>query len=215
MVVNYIVSKKEIIRRKKAFLSLSVSLLLGLVLASVLFNFPIIYSFFGAFAVILLLANLSLNRFFKSYLSSKICLSNDYLSRIKENGTKRFLIKDIKKIKINNTTNNTIREMGIYFYNGESIFINGLSNFEKFRTRLFRNISKNVSIKKTREPMNFDSVFFYPILGLILSFGTIYLLKLMTSFSYQTMLTILEIFMIYVFLVVVYLIFSKPISSRY
>jgi len=141
----------------------------------------------------------------------RIGLSKEFLIRAKE----KFLIKKINKLTIKRTTNNTIREMGIFFDDGKSIFINGLSNFEKFENNLLKKINKNVVIKNTGEPMDFDSIFFYPILGLILSFGTIYLLKLMTNFSYQTMRVILCISIIYIFLIGLYLIVSKSISKRY
>ena len=211
MLVKYKVSEKEIIRREKAFLSLSISLFLGSILASILFNFPISFLFLGLFAVVLLLVNLQLRIFFNKYLKMKTCLSKDFLIRAKE----KFLVRKINKIKIKRTTNDTIREIGIFFDDGKSLFINGLSNFEKFEINLLKKVGKNVVIKNNLEPMDFDSIFFYPILGLILSFGTVCLLKLMTTFSYQTMKVILYVSIIYIFLMAIYFIISKPISKRY
>jgi hypothetical protein len=211
MLTTYKVSKKEIIRREKAFWALSVSLFLGSILASILFNFPISYLFFGGFAGVLLLLNLWIKKFFNKFLKLKIGLSKEFL--VKTN--KKFLIKNIKKVKIKWTTNKTIREIGIFFNDGKSLFINGLNRFEKFRKKLLKKVNKKVVIKNTYEPMNFDSIFFYPILGLILSFGTVYLLKLMAGFSYQTMQIVLYVSVAYVFLMGIYLILSKPISKRY
>lgn len=141
----------------------------------------------------------------------KTCLSKKFLFRGKE----KFLVEKINKVKIKRTINNTIREIGIFFDDGKSLFINGLNNFEKFRFNLLKKVGKNVVVKNTREPMDFDNIFFYPILGLILSFGTVYLLNLMTNFSYQTMKIVLYILIIYVFIVGIYFIISKPISKRY
>lgn len=138
-------------------------------------------------------------------------LSKEFLIRGKE----KFLIKEIDKLTIKKTTNNTVREIGVFFNDGKSLFINGLSNFEKFKINLLKKVGKNVVIKNIREPMDFDSILFYPILGLILSFGTIYLLNLMTSFSYQIMKIVLYISIIYIFLMAVYFIISKPIAKRY
>ena len=211
MLIKYKVSEKEIRRRKKAFLSLSISLLLGLVLASILFNFSISYLFFGVFTLVLLLANLWLKNFFNKFLRMKIGLSKEFLVKM----NKKFLTKNIEKIKIKWTINNTIREIGIFFEDGKSLFVNGLSNFEKFRINLIKNVAKNVVVKNSREPMDFDNIFFYPSLGLILSFGTVYLQKLMTSFSYQTMKIVLYGLIIYIFLICIYFVISKPISKRY
>jgi hypothetical protein len=211
VLIKYKVSEKEIVRREKAFLSLSVSLFFGLILASILFDFPILYLFFVGFALFLFLMNFWLKIFFNKYLKMKTCLSKEFLIR----GKGKFLIKKISKLTIKKTTNNTIREIGLFFCDGKSLFINGLSNFEKFEENLIKNINKNVVIKNIRELMDFDSIFFYPILGLILSFGTVYLLNIMTNFSYQTMQIILYISIIYVFLMGTYFIISKPISKRY
>lgn len=211
MLIKYKISDKEIRRRKKAFLSLSISLLLGLVLVSILFNFSISYLFFGLFTLVLLLTNLWLKEFFNNFLRMKIGLSKEFLVKT----DKKFLIKKINKIKIKWTTNNTIREIGVFFDDGKSLFINGLSNFEKFRINLIKNVAKNVVVKNSREPMDFDSIFFYPSLGLILSLGTVYLQKLITSFSYQTMKIFLYGLIIYIFLIFIYFVISKPISKRY
>jgi len=211
VLVKYKVSKKEIIRREKAFLSLTVSLFLGSILASIFFNFPISYLFFSFFALFLLLINLWLKKFFNKFLKMKIYLSEKFLIRGKE----KFLIKKIIKLTIKKTTNDTVREIGISFVDGKSLFINGLGNFEKFEDNLIKNVGKNVVIKNIREPMDFDSIFFYPILGLILSFGTVYLLKFITTCSYQIMKVTLYASIIYVFSMVMYFIISKPISKRY
>jgi hypothetical protein len=211
VLIKYKVSETEIKRRESAFLALLVSLYLGSILASILFNFPIPLIFYWVFLVILLLANLWINKFFNKFLKMKISLSKEFLIKM----NKKFLIKNINKIKIKRTTNNTIREIGVFFDDGKSLFINGMNNFEKFRKNLLKKVDKNVTVKNICEPMDFDSIFFYPFLGLILSFGTVYLLKLMTNFSYQTMQIIMYISILYVFLMGIYLIISKPISKRY
>jgi hypothetical protein len=211
VLIKYKVLGKEIIRREKAFLALSTSLFLGSILASILFDFPISYLFFSFFALVLLLVNLWLKKFFDKFLKMETYLSKEFLIR----GKRKLLIKKIKKVKIKWTTNNTIREISLFFDDGKSLFINGMNNFEKFRINLLKKVDKNVTVKNTCEPMNFDSVFFYPILGLILSFGTVYLFKLIINFSYQTMQIVLYISIIYVFLIGIYFVFSKPISKRY
>lgn len=211
MLITYKTSKKEIRRREVAFLALSTSLFLGSILASILFNFPILYLFLGLLGVILLVANLWLRVFFNKFLKMKISLTKEFL--VKED--QKFLIKEIRKIRIKRTTNNTVREIELFFNGGKSLFINGLDNFEKFEKELLQKVNNNVMIKNVREPMDFDSVLFYPILGLILSFGTIYLLELMTTFSDQIMKVVLYVLVIYVVVIGMYLIISKPISKRY
>lgn len=207
----YKISEEEIDRRKKAFLALSISLFLGLILASILLELTIPLSFFWYFLAILLLINLWINKFFNKFLKMKTGLSKEFLMR----DTKKFLIKGINKIKIKRTTKNKIREMYLWFGDGKSVYINGLNNFEKFEKNILSGINKNTKVINTRELIDFDSVFFYPILGLLLSFGTVYLFKIMINLSYQTIQIILYASIIYVVLMGLYLLISKPISKRY
>ncbi|HPJ17388.1 MAG TPA: hypothetical protein PK639_04150 [Candidatus Woesebacteria bacterium] len=211
MIIKFKVSEEKIVRREEAFLALSISSFLGSILAAILFGFSISYLFLVVFGGFLFLVNIWLKVFFNRYLKMKTCLSKEYLIR----GKGKFLIKEINKLTIKRTTNNTVREIGIFFDNGKSLFINGLSNFESFEKQLIKNIDKNVVIKNIREPLDFDSIFFYPILGLILSLGTGYLFKLMANFSYQTMQIVLYVSIIYIFLLGIYLVISKPIAKRY
>ena len=111
MLIKYKVSKKEIIRREKAFLSLSASLFLNSILASKLFNFQISYLFLVGFALFLFLMNFWLKKFFNKYLKMNTYLSIKFLIR----GKDKFLIKKINKLTIKRTTNNTVREIGIFF----------------------------------------------------------------------------------------------------
>jgi len=209
--MKYIVSKKEVSRREKAFLSLSISFLIGLVLASILFKLSIPYLFFGLIFLFLFLMNLSIRKFFNKFLKMETYLSKEFLIR----GKRKFLIKKINKLTIKKTTNNTIREIGIFFDDGKSLFVNGLDNSKNFEINLLKNVDKKVIIKNIREPIDFDNIFFYPFLGLILSFGSVYLLKLMTDLSYRSLQIILGVSMIYVLLLAMYLITSKPIKKRY
>lgn len=211
MLIKYKVSEKEIIRREKAFFALSVSLFLGLVTTSMLFNLPISYLFFAGLTLFLALMNFWLKIFFNKFLKMETCLSKEFLIRGKE----KFFTKKIVKLIIKKTTKNTVREIGISFNDGKSLFINGMNNFEKFETDLLKNVGKNVVIKNIREPLDFDSVFFYPILGLILSFFTVCLFRFLTTLNDKTMPIVLYGLLIYIFLVVTYLVISKPISKRY
>lgn len=145
----------------------------------------------------------------------KIYLSKEVLERKKNNMSEKYLIKDIEKIKIKRTIKGNVREIYIYLRNGKSIFINGLDKFEDFVNVLLNGINKNITIKKFSEPIDFDSVFFYPVLGLILSLLTGYLFKLLYSLSLEAMKIVYVVSIIYVFLMVVFFIFSKPIKKRY
>lgn len=211
MLIRYKVSEKEIARRENAFLSLSISLWVGSVLASTFFDFPTSYLFLAGFALFLTLMNFWLKKFFDKYLGTKIYLSKKFLIR----GRQKFLLSKIVKLKIKRTINNKIREIEIILGDGKNVFVNGLCDFERFEINLLKTVDRNLVIYNIGEPIDFDSVFFYPVLGLILSFSTVYLFRSMTDFSYQTREIILFFSIAYVFLMGIYFIISKPISKRY
>lgn len=215
MLTTYGVSKKEVNRRKMAFFSLSIFLISGFISASILFSLTISIFVYLGLIMILFLSNLLILKFFKHFLKMKISLSKEFLIRTNGKTSDKFIIKNINKVRIKRTTKNTIREIGIYFKNGKSIFINGLANFYNFKINIIKKINKKAIIKDIREPMDFDSIFFYPILGILISFGTVYLFKWLTSLDYQSIKIFLGAVLFYVFLVDLYLIISKPISKRY
>ncbi len=198
-----------------AFFSLSIFLISGFISASILFSLTISIFVYLGLIMILFLSNLLILKFFKHFLKMKISLSKEFLIRTNGKTSDKFIIKNINKVRIKRTTKNTIREIGIYFKNGKSIFINGLANFYNFKINIIKKINKKAIIKDIREPMDFDSIFFYPILGILISFGTVYLFKWLTSLDYQSIKIFLGAVLFYVFLVGLYLIISKPISKRY
>jgi len=212
---EYKVSEKEIVRREKAFLALTLSLFLGIWLASIILSFPISKYIFGCVAVVFVVLNLWLKKFFDDYLKSKIYLSDDLIAREKGKRRVEFRLKVIKEIKIKRTTRNEIREVYLKFLGGESLFINGMSEFDELVESLMKKIDKMVQVKNSVEIMDFDGVWFYPTLGLILSFLTVGLFKLMMNMGDAALTILFYVAVVYVFGVALYLVISKPIAKRY
>ncbi len=215
MLEEYKVSEKEIVRREKAFLALTLSLFLGIWLASIILSFPISKYIFGCVAVVFVVLNLWLKKFFDDYLKSKIYLSDDLIAREKGKRRVEFRLKVIKEIKIKRTTRNEIREVYLKFLGGESLFINGMSEFDELVESLMKKIDKMVQVKNSVEIMDFDGVWFYPTLGLILSFLTVGLFKLMMNMGDAALTILFYVAVVYVFGVALYLVISKPIAKRY
>lgn len=215
MLKEYSVSKTEVIRRQWAFFSLSLFLVIGLFFGSKLFDVPVPIWFYLIYIFILIVSNIWIRLFFKKFLEMKICLSKDLLERKTNKKSEKFHLVEIKEIKIKKTSKNTIREIYIYLANGKNIFINGLDNFEKFANDLIKFSKDKVTVKYLHEFLDFDSLFFYPILGLILSITTTYFLKIMMNLSYHVARVVIICLLVYIVLVGAYFIFSKPISKRY
>ncbi|UMX48158.1 MAG: hypothetical protein L7H18_01275 [Candidatus Nealsonbacteria bacterium DGGOD1a] len=212
---EYVISKTEINRRKKAYATLSISLIVGQILASMILDFPItIVNYFYFIIAFFLLGVLSF-RSLNFLLHAKIVLSTQLLERINNKTIERFIIANIVRVKIKRTTKNTIREIYIWLRDGKSVFISAIENFEQFKDDLISKLDKNVAVKEIHEPIYFDHPLFYSILGLPISFIGIYLIKLITNFDYAKIGIVLLTFLVYLFAVGIYFIYAKPISKRY
>lgn len=213
--MEYSISNKEIIRRKRAFLALSIFLIIGLFLAAKIFKVHVFTWIYIIYFLVLVISNLWIKIFFKLFLMTEVYISKKILERRKNNISEKFNIDDIYKIKIKKNSNGGIREIYIYLRNGKNIFLNGINDFEKFVDELLNSVDKKTIIKIIREPIDFDSIFFYPVLGLILSFGTVYLLKWLTDLDYQSIKIFLYLTLIYIFGLGIYFVVSNPIGKRY
>lgn len=167
------------------------------------------------FFLVLLISNAWIYIFFKSLLKMRITLSEKLLERKRNNKKEKFEINDICRIKIKKTTKGHVREIYVDLKNKKNIIINGLENFDKFVESLIEKVNKKAIIKYIYEPLDFDSIFFYPTLGIILSFFTVYLFRFLATLDEKATPIVLYGLLTYIFLVVAYFVISKPISKRY
>ncbi|MFA6252412.1 MAG: hypothetical protein WCX74_03360 [Candidatus Paceibacterota bacterium] len=209
-------SKKEINRRKKAFSILLASLFVGLLLASKILYYPISeYGFLLIAGILLVLAILTF-RFLDSISKIKLNISERKIERMNEKSTEGFLFSDISRIKIKRRTNGKIREIYIYFNNKKRLFLTAFEeSFESIKNILSDRKGGNVEIKETHEPIDFDHPLFYSILGLPISFFSIYFFKFILSINDFQAKIIVFIFSVYMLFLGLYFIFKKPISARY
>lgn len=208
------ISKNEINRRKKAYITLSISLIVGLFLSSIIFNFPVLaIAYIVVVGVVLSIGAFSF-RFFHFLLQTRISLSEKYLTREGNLFHEEYLLTKINRAKIKWTTNGTIREIYIWSSDGKSVFITGLDRFEEFRKNLLEKINKGAVVKEIQEILDFDHSAFYPALGLIISGIGVYTVKLISNFNSQSMQVSLLAFSIYVFVLGIYFIVFRPISRR-
>jgi hypothetical protein len=211
--MRYFISKKEINRRKNAYKTFAVSLFVGTILFSAIFDFHISYFGYVFILTILFLLGVYSWSFFRNLLQIKIILLDNILQRITGKTTEEYLLRNISSIKIKWTANNTIREIYIWLNNGKSIFISGLDQFEQFREELLVKISKNI-VKEWKEPLDFDHPLFYPILGLLVSSISIFAFKSIQFLNFQYAKIGAIILFIYLLILGIYFIVAKPISKR-
>lgn len=215
---EFVVSSTEIARRKRAFATLEISLLVGLVLAlnRVIVEQPFIaLTGICIFAFLLTVAFIMVTRFFRKFSKMKLLLDEKYLQRKSVKGDEKFLLSDIKIIDIKRTTRKTIREIKLIFSDGGIVFVNGLEHFEEFRQGIIDHSCNKVAIKEYQEPFDFDHPLFYLILGLFISISSVYITKYLLTLGTKVMKIVTVVLFIYIFAVVIFLATQKPVSKRY
>lgn len=212
--MEYIVSRIEIARRKKAYTTLSLSLIIGLVIASTTLDFPVSIGGYILVATILFLLGVFSFRFFHTISHMIINLTHQLLERIGNGVSEKYVLKNINRVNVKWTTNNAIREIYIWLNGGETIFITALDHFEEFKNDLFSKLGKNVTIKEIHEPIDFDHPLFYSLLGLPISFIGVFVCKSIPLLSYQNRRYGIIAFFMYLVILGMYFICTKPISRR-
>lgn len=213
--MEYKISQVEIARRKRAYLTLSISLIVGLILASTILNFPVsIGGYLLTITVIFLLGAFSF-RSFHTLSQTKITISNQVLERIVNGVSEEYFLSNVNRVKVKWTTNNTIREVYIWLNNGASVYISALDHFEEFKKDLLGKLDKGVKIQEIHEPLDFDHPLFYSILGLPISTIGVLFFKSVPFLSYQYIKIGVIIFFVYLLVFGIYFIVAKPLSKEY
>jgi hypothetical protein len=213
--MEFTTSKSELSRRKKAFITLLVSIYVGSFLASKFFNYPISIIGYLSLALVFFLVGILTFQFLNSISKIKIRLSDKKIERTTGRVSESFFLSDIQRIKVKARTNGIIREIYIWFSNRRNLFMTAFEkDFNRFKDVLAGKISKDIVVEEVREPINYDHPLFYPILGLLISFAGIYFLKYITFIDYSKLKTIFFIFSVYAFALAIYFILIKPISKR-
>lgn len=213
--MEFRVSKTEINRRKKAF----ATLLMGLVIGSPLFTKLFDFSFVPGGYLFIVLASFIIGvitfQYLNSLLQIRIRILDQGIERQKGSNIEKYLIAEIDSIKIKRRTNGTIREIYLSFHNRKLLYINAFEEyFESLKDALVSKIDSKVSVKEIHEPLDFDHALFYPILGLLISCTSVFTFNQMMQADYSTMRIALLLFSAYTFCLSIYFILKKPISVR-
>jgi len=184
--MEFTVSKKEIMRRKTAYVVLAVSLFFGLLLFSKLLNIRLLSSLYISFIVTFFLLGLVSFRFLNLLKRMKIRLSDQEIERLNGKISERFLLSEVEKIKIKRRSSGAVREINIFFRNHKHLYISAFEqDFDYLAGILVDKVGKDIPISEKYEPVNFDHFLFYPILGLTISFSFVCFLKVIIHTDYN------------------------------
>lgn len=213
--MNFIVSKGELNRRKKAFTVLLFSLLTGIVLFSNVLVFPIFMIGYISIIIVFFILCVITFQFLNSLSRMEIRITDQEIERVTDNLTEKYLLLEIESLKIKRRTNGVIRELYIVFRNNRRLYISAFEDdFENLKNMITGKLNQNAKVKEIREPLDFDHVLFYPILGLSISFISIFSFKQILALDYSGVRILILFVFVYIFSLAIYFIIKKPISTR-
>ena len=213
--MNFIISKKELNRRKKAFTMLLLSFLAGIVLFSTILVFPISPIGYISVIMVFLVLCIATFQFLSSLSQMKICITDEEIERVRGDIIEKYLLSEIESLKIKRRTNGVIREIYIVFHNHKHLYINAFEDeFENLKNMVISKLNKNAIMKEFYEPLDFDHLLFYPILGLLISFISILGFKYILALDYFGIRILILFFFTYIFSLAIYFLLKKPISTR-
>ena len=200
-VSEYGVSLKEIVRRKKAFTALVMSIWFGLVIF--------------AFSIFLFISRILTIKALNDFSHIRFLINDEKIKRVVKKSEEIILFRDIVKLKIKRTTKGYIREIKIGLKEGNDIFVNGLNDFEKFKEKVINHCSKSIIIKEMNELIDFDHPFFYIFFGFAVSSISTTFIRLMAGLNASNSQTLYLIVLLYNLIISIFIILTKPISGSY
>lgn len=208
-------SPAEIDRRKRAYLTLSASVLVGMVLSSALLRAPIpAAGYLLVTAIIFLLGAFSFV-FFRTLSKSEIRLTDHKLVRVVNGNPEEYPVGNINRIKTKWTTNNTIREVNIWLNGGNRVVLSALDRFDEFREELLDGLAGEARVEETQEPLDYDHPLFYSLLGLPISAFGVLIFRSIPLMSYQHIKIVFMTVVVYLFVFGLYFLAAKPLKNSY
>jgi hypothetical protein len=215
---KYTVSQEEIERRKKAFNSFILALFFSVSL-TLRFLLEMPFSLFllsnALFACLLLIGWVLMQKAFDAFAQIEVNLKEETLVRTTFASTEKIFRRDITAISIKKTIHKKIREIKISTQKNQ-FYLNGLENMEDLFRALKKTVSPGAKISARNEPIDFDSPYFYPILGVILGSGGVWLLSLLVHSLNQSYFRMMKIsLMVLALALAIYFIFTKPLQKSH
>lgn len=215
---KYTISREEIDRRKKAFNSFILALFFSVSL-TLRFLLEMPFSLFllsnALFACILLIGWVLMQKAFLAFVQIEVNLSDETLERKTFASTEKIFGRDIVALSIKKTIHKKIREIKITTQKIR-FYLNGLENMEDLFRALKKMVSPGTKISEWKEPIDFDSPYFYPILGVILGSGGVWLLSLLIHSLNQSYFRMMKISLTVLALALaIYFVFTKPLSKSH
>jgi len=216
--IEYNISLKEIERRKKAFTTLIISIWFGLIISAfdfIISNILLSVIFILAFSIFLYISRILTIKSLNYFSQIRFLVNDELIKRKTKKSEEIYLFKDITKLSIKRTSKGYIREIRVFLKDGNSIFINGLNDFEPFKEKLIDNCSKRIKIKKINELIDFDHPLFYLFFGFIANAISTILVRLIVGLNSSNLEILYLSVLFYNLIISLFIVLTKPISRRF
>jgi ABC-type multidrug transport system fused ATPase/permease subunit len=212
--MDFLTSKKEIKRRKYAFLALISTFYIGLIIFSKLVSLQTTTFSFLLILVLLIIFYILTCNYFNYLSNNKISIQKGYIERKNKQDIERYLISEIKRVGIKKRNNGNIREISIFFTNKKNLYINAFEeDFKTIEEILLKSITKEVVVKESKEPIDYDSLLFYPLLGLTIGFVSIFAYSQVVLADYSITKMLFPLFSVYLLSLGIYFLTKRPIAT--
>jgi hypothetical protein len=202
----------------QAFMRFCVSSVLGALLTSIFFpagNLWISIIFIALYVLSLFIIRVTTVKSFKSLNLLKVSITDKYIEKEYDGITEKILLSDIVKLNIVRSSRGSIREIKIVQLNKKILILNGLENLEQLYTETKVKCRKEVVIKESKEPIDYDHPMFYVIFGFFFGFFISFLIHFITFLEVSEIRIIFILFALNNLILSIYFIINKPISKRY
>ena len=185
---EFVISQEEMVRRKRAFTTLSSSIFLSVTLCSIdyLVTAPrVALPSVAILALLLLLSRRSIHRSTNKFGQRKVILSDTSVRSVcGSNASSEIAFEAIRGMRVKTTVKNTIREITLKTSDGMRFGLNGLSDFDRLRDELTERLDQQVNVTELREPIDFDHPWFYIVFGAFVGCATAGLVRLAPLVDY-------------------------------
>ena len=216
--IEYSISLKEIERRKKAFTTLIVGIWLGFIASVsdfIISNILQYAIFIFAFSIFLYISRVLTIKSLNYFSQIRFLVNDELIKRETKKSEEIYFFKDITKLSIKRTSKGYIREIKLLSKDGNSIFVNGLNDFEPFKEKLIDNCGKSIKIKKINELIDFDHPLFYLFFGIIAGSISPIFIRLIVALNSSNLEIIYLSVLFYNLIISLFIILTKPISRRF
>lgn len=215
---EYLTSKEEMNRRKRAFTTLAISLFISISILSIdflIFTPEIAFPLLLLLSIILIVLRFIFQKSLEKQEYLRIYISNNELEWKFKNYSQKCALSNVKSIRIKRTTRGTIREIRIDIPSKTSLFINGLDRFEQFEEDLINTINKDIKISNFTEPIDFDHPLYYVFFGTLVGIVSNVLFRLLPLISQKSIKYMQFLNACFIVVLGIYWVISKPVTGRY